>query len=93
MDFDLTTEPLGPDRRQQPVYLRDIWPTPPEVEEVVDQAIAREMFTDEYADVFAGDERWRRCRPRPATPSPGTTLDLRPQAPVLRRHAARARAR
>ena len=42
-----------------PVYLRDIWPTPQEIEEVIDQAIASEMFTKDYADVFAGDERWQ----------------------------------
>jgi aconitate hydratase len=59
MDMDITTEPLGTDPTGEPVYLRDIWPTPHEVEEVVDSAIASEMFTRDYADVFAGDETWR----------------------------------
>jgi len=59
MDLDLTTEPLGEDSDGQPVYLRDIWPTAHEIEEVVDAAIASEMFTRDYADVFSGDDRWR----------------------------------
>jgi aconitate hydratase len=59
MDLDLTTEPLGEGTDGEPVFLRDIWPTAHEIEEVVDQAIASEMFTRDYADVFTGDERWR----------------------------------
>jgi aconitate hydratase len=59
MDLDLTTEPLGEDADGQPVYLRDIWPTAQEIEQVVDEAIASEMFTRDYADVFTGDERWQ----------------------------------
>ncbi|MEJ7726907.1 MAG: aconitate hydratase, partial [Actinomycetes bacterium] len=51
--------PLGEGSDGQPVYLRDIWPTAHEIEEVVDAAIAREMFTRDYADVFSGDDRWR----------------------------------
>jgi aconitate hydratase len=57
MDLDLTTEPLGDDADGRPVYLRDIWPTAQEIEQVVDDAIASEMFTRDYADVFTGDER------------------------------------
>jgi aconitate hydratase len=41
------------------VYLKDIWPSPQEVEEVVESAIAQEMFTRDYADVFAGEQRWQ----------------------------------
>jgi aconitate hydratase len=59
MDLDLTTEPLGTGTDGNPVYLRDIWPTGAEIEEVVDAAIASEMFTRDYADVFTGDDRWR----------------------------------
>lgn len=59
MDFDFETDSLGNDREGNPVYLRDIWPSPQEIEEVIDRAISSEMFTDDYADVFAGDERWR----------------------------------
>jgi len=59
MDIDLYAEPLGTDPDGNPVYLRDIWPSPDEVEQVVASAIAREMFVTDYADVFAGDERWQ----------------------------------
>ncbi|MDQ6849225.1 MAG: aconitate hydratase [Actinomycetota bacterium] len=58
MDVDLLEEPLG-EGDDGPVYLRDIWPTAQEIEEVIDRAIASEMFTKDYADVFAGDERWQ----------------------------------
>jgi aconitate hydratase len=59
MDLDLYTEPLGQDQDGQDVFLRDIWPSTAEVEEVVSGAIARDMFVTDYADVFAGDERWQ----------------------------------
>jgi aconitate hydratase len=59
MDVDLLNEPLGADEDSNPVYLRDIWPSPQEVEQVIDAAIASEMYTTDYADVFAGDERWQ----------------------------------
>jgi aconitate hydratase len=59
MDIDLTSEPLGTDPSGQPVYLRDIWPSAHEIQEVIDAAISSEMFSKDYADVFAGDERWR----------------------------------
>ncbi len=59
MDIDLTTQPLGSGPDGQPVYLADIWPSLPEIEEVVESAVAAEMFARDYADVFAGDERWR----------------------------------
>jgi aconitate hydratase len=59
MDFDMTTESLGNDRNGQPVYLRDIWPTPKEVEETVRKAVKTEMYLKEYGEIFEGDERWR----------------------------------
>ncbi len=55
---DLVEEPLGKDRDGNPVYLRDIWPSPAEVAEAVRRAVTREMFTTSYADIFAGDEHW-----------------------------------
>ncbi|HEX6500759.1 MAG TPA: aconitate hydratase [Micromonosporaceae bacterium] len=60
MDVDLANEPLGEDAEGQPVYLRDIWPASQEVEEVMASAIASEMFSRDYSDVFAGDERWQQ---------------------------------
>ncbi|HEX3649391.1 MAG TPA: aconitate hydratase AcnA, partial [Pseudonocardiaceae bacterium] len=59
MDIDLTTEPLGKDTDGKPVMLADIWPTPQEIQDVVSTAISSDMFTSDYADVFAGDERWQ----------------------------------
>jgi aconitate hydratase len=59
MDVDLFTEPLGTDSDGNDVFMKDIWPTASEVEEVIAQAITSEMFTEDYADVFAGDERWQ----------------------------------
>jgi len=59
MDIDLATHPLGSRPDGRPVYLADLWPSPAEIEEVVESAIAAEMFTRDYADVFAGDERWQ----------------------------------
>jgi aconitate hydratase len=59
MDLDLTKEPLGNDQDGKPVYLHDIWPSPHEVQTVIDAAISSEMFAKDYADVFAGDERWQ----------------------------------
>ncbi|HEX6921776.1 MAG TPA: aconitate hydratase AcnA, partial [Actinomycetes bacterium] len=59
MDVDITTEPLGQDSDGNDVFLKDIWPSSQEIQEVVDSAIASEMFSRDYADVFAGDERWR----------------------------------
>ncbi len=59
MDFDFETEPLGTDPDGAPVFLRDIWPAAAQVQATIDSAIDRAMFTKDYADVFAGDERWR----------------------------------
>ena len=59
MDVDLTKDPLGTDSSGTPVYLSDIWPSPQEVQAVIESAISSEMFTKDYSDVFAGDERWR----------------------------------
>ena len=59
MDIDLTTEPLGTGASGQAVYLRDLWPSPAEIEQIVETAVAAEMFTRDYADVFTGDERWQ----------------------------------
>ncbi|MBW3068634.1 MULTISPECIES: aconitate hydratase AcnA [unclassified Actinomyces] len=59
MDFDFATEPLGQDREGRDVFLADIWPDPTEVQAVIDATIDREMYTRDYADVFAGDARWQ----------------------------------
>jgi aconitate hydratase len=59
MDVDLFDDPLGQDTEGNDVYLKDIWPTPAEVEQVIGEAISSEMFSQDYSDVFAGDDRWR----------------------------------
>ncbi len=61
IDLDVYAEPLGyaQNGKRQPVYLKDIWPTSEEVDEVVRKYITGDLFTKSYSDVFKGDERWR----------------------------------
>ena len=59
VDIDLTTEPLGTTRTATPVYLKDIWPTQAEVREAMQQAVGPDLFQQEYAEVFEGDEHWQ----------------------------------
>jgi len=65
MDLDLYKEPLGNDQKGNPVYLKDIWPTPEEIREEIRKSVKSEMFKKEYSDVFDGDERWKKM-PTPA---------------------------
>ncbi|HVO56584.1 MAG TPA: aconitate hydratase AcnA [Dongiaceae bacterium] len=59
MDLDLTSEPIGNDQAGKPVYLKDIWPTPQEVEATVRQAVSQEQYQRQYAAVYDGDEHWK----------------------------------
>ncbi|MFM2102947.1 MAG: hypothetical protein RL740_34, partial [Actinomycetota bacterium] len=59
MDHDFEKDPLGKDATGADIYLKDIWPTPSEVQSVIDSAISSEMFNHEYATVFDGDNRWK----------------------------------
>jgi aconitate hydratase len=59
MDFDFEADPLGQDADGNDVFLRDIWPSPEDVERTIAASISKEMFSEDYADVFAGDERWQ----------------------------------
>jgi aconitate hydratase len=80
MDIDLFNEPLGTDTDGKPVFLKDIWPSPQEIEETIDRAIASEMYTTDYADVFAGDERWQ------GLPTPeGDTFEWDPDSTYVRK--------
>jgi aconitate hydratase A / 2-methylisocitrate dehydratase len=80
MDVDLLTEPLGQDTNGHDVLLADIWPTAAEVEDVIASSITSDMFTTDYADVFAGDEQWR------SLPTPeGDTFDWDPQSTYVRK--------
>ena len=58
LKVDLTRDPLGEDSDGNPVYLKDIWPTTHEVQEVVSNSVTSEMFRSSYSSVFQGDERW-----------------------------------
>jgi aconitate hydratase len=80
MDLDLSTEPLGTDSEGNPVRLADIWPSPQEIQEIIGSAISSEMFTSDYSDVFAGDERWR------SLPTPtGNTFEWDPESTYVRK--------
>jgi len=59
MDMDLTTEPLGTDSQGQPVYLKEIWPTPQEIEMTVRAAVSTEQYRKQYGQVYEGDARWK----------------------------------
>jgi aconitate hydratase len=59
MDFDFEKDSLGDDSSGNDVFLRDIWPTPEEVQDTIDSSINSEMFTTQYAGVFDGDKRWQ----------------------------------
>ena len=59
MNHDFEKDPIGKDSTGADVFLKDIWPTPAEVQAVVDSAITSEMFSKDYASVFDGDNRWK----------------------------------
>jgi aconitate hydratase len=59
MDVDLTTEPLGSDSAGKPVYLKEIWPTPQEIESTVRSAVSTAQYSKEYGQVFEGDAHWK----------------------------------
>ena len=59
MNFDFESQPLGQDQAGNDVFLRDIWPTPDEVQRTIDSSINSDMFKTQYSGVFEGDERWR----------------------------------
>ncbi|CAL9578843.1 Aconitate hydratase A [Streptomyces sp. enrichment culture] len=59
MKVDITREALGYDQDNNPVFLKDIWPSEAEVNDVVANAIGEDMFSKSYADVFAGDAQWQ----------------------------------
>ena len=62
MDFDFEKDSLGTGSDGSEVYLKDIWPTPAEVQDTIDSSINSGMFTKQYAGVFEGDERWQSLK-------------------------------
>jgi aconitate hydratase len=59
MDIDLMTDSLGKDSDGKDVHLADLWPSPKEIQDVINATVASAGFTASYAEVFAGDERWQ----------------------------------
>ncbi|CAN2535060.1 Aconitate+hydratase+A [Methylocapsa aurea] len=57
---DLTKEPLGHDKKGEPVFLRDIWPSNAEIQKYIRKNVTRSLFRDTYEDVFEGDKHWRK---------------------------------
>ena len=80
MDIDLLRDSLGSDEQGNDVHLADIWPSEAEVAEIVSAAIGAEMFSESYADVFAGDEVWQ------SLPTPeGETFAWEPDSTYVRK--------
>jgi len=59
IEVDLLNDPLGTGKDGKPVYLRDLWPTQQEVQEVINSGITSDMYQGNYSTIFAGDERWQ----------------------------------
>ncbi|MCO5090589.1 aconitate hydratase AcnA [Bosea sp. (in: a-proteobacteria)] len=64
MTLDLTREPIGTDRAGKPVYLADIWPSDEDIAAIIQKVVTPDLYRERYADVFAGDEHWRRLAVR-----------------------------
>ncbi|MEV5934085.1 aconitate hydratase AcnA [Streptomyces sp. NPDC052079] len=80
MKVDITSEALGYDQDNNPVFLKDIWPSEAEVNDVVANAIGEDMFSKSYSDVFAGDAQWQ------ALPIPtGDTFEWDPESTYVRK--------
>src|SRR4029077_313658 len=62
MDMDLTTEALGNDSAGKPVFLKEIWPTPAEIEKTVRGAVTTAMYDKEYGKIFEGDASWKALK-------------------------------
>ena len=80
MNHDFESDPLGLDQNGNPVYLRDIWPSTAEVDEVIASCISSEMFIKDYATVFDGDHRWQSLE----TPV-GKTFEWEPESTYVRK--------
>ncbi|MFF8264550.1 aconitate hydratase AcnA [Streptomyces virginiae] len=80
MKVDITTEAIGIDTEGKPVFLKDIWPSEAEVNDVVANAIGEDMFSKSYSDVFAGDAQWQAL----SIPT-GNTFEWDPQSTYVRK--------
>ncbi len=59
LNINIATSPLGNDQNDNPVYLKDIWPSNKEIAEIVRENVTQDMFTQRYSDVFKGDDQWQ----------------------------------
>lgn len=80
MKVDITTEAIGIDTEGNPVFLKDLWPSEAEVNDVVANAIGEDMFSKSYQDVFAGDAQWQAL----SIPT-GNTFEWDPQSTYVRK--------
>jgi len=80
MDHDFERDALGKDTAGNDVFLKDIWPTPQEIQGVIDSSISSEMFKKDYATVFEGDHRWKSL----ATPT-GKTFEWDTKSTYVRK--------
>src|SRR6185503_3289608 len=62
INMDLTREPLGYDKKDEPVYLKDIWPSPKEISAAIAKAVKPAAFKKRYGNVFDGDANWRKVK-------------------------------
>ena len=86
MNVDLYNDPLGNDQQGKPVYLKDIWPSPQEVNETMRKSVRQEMFKKEYSQATEGDAQWQKMPVPRASCSSGTAVDLRARSALFRRH-------
>jgi aconitate hydratase len=68
LQVDLHKDPIGANKRGEPVYLKDIWPSAREVQDIIRDVIKAKMFKEKYAGVFDGDTNWKKVKV-PAGPS------------------------
>ncbi|WP_322975516.1 MULTISPECIES: aconitate hydratase AcnA [unclassified Streptomyces] len=80
MKVDVTKDAIGIDTEGKPVFLKDIWPSEAEVNDVVANAIGEDMFSKSYQDVFAGDAQWQAL----SIPT-GNTFEWDPQSTYVRK--------
>jgi aconitate hydratase len=62
VNMDLTKEPVGYDKNNEPVYLKDIWPSPKEIATAIRKSVKASSFKARYGDVFKGDTNWRKVK-------------------------------
>jgi aconitate hydratase len=60
IDFDFASEAIGVDDKNEEIYLKDLWPTSKEIEDIVENTLEREMFVDKYSAIYSGDKQWQQ---------------------------------